>query len=552
LSGREVDLVPALLGVLASGAAFSVVDADAPAGWSAERIGSLSAKAGLVVSGRAQPDVCPQWIGMADVVKTGPNRIGAVDGAGYAAFTSGTTGRPRGVRGGIAPIAHFVDWYADAFGIGHADRFALLSTPGHDPLLRDVFTPLWVGATLCVPGAGLIRTPVALLEWLRRERITVLHLTPALGRLLNLAADGVRTEVRLVCLGGDVLHAEDVAGIARWAPDAVVVNGYGATETPQLASCAVCTGTGEPTIGRAAPGAQLLVTNADGGLAGIGELGRIVVRGPYLAEGYLDGTTGGFAEDLVAGHRRFDTGDLGRYRPDGAIELLGRLDDQVQIRGFRVEPAELDRRLRTLPTVRDSASVALRGPDGENRLVSYLVADQPAPDVATVRAHLRDLLPAALLPAEVYLVEEIRLTRNGKPDRAALAGMAAAAPPRRPPAGGVNRLEERIIEVWREVLDVGAIDPDRNFFDLGASSVLMIRAQLALQQRLGRELPITALFEHASVRALAAHLADADRAAGPAARPAPGRQRSSMRARRLAARAGVPTQPAHNDAEGQP
>jgi acyl carrier protein len=260
------------------------------------------------------------------------------------------------------------------------------------------------------------------------------------------------------------------------------------------------------------------------------EPGRVVVRSPFLARGYADGAAGGFGPDPCPGHRRYDTGDVGRLLPDGRLELLGRDDDQVKIDGFRVEPAELDRALRRRPWVRDCVSLPRPGPDGTRTLVSWVVPAHGAPVAAErVRADLRRELPGYLLPGAVVALPALPLTANGKVDRAALP---APAPPAVPPPGAApgpvpvprTAAERTVAAVWAGVLGRPGVDLDANFFDLGGSSLLMVRAQLALQRELSREVPILTLFEYPTVRGLAAHLTGAgDEGAGRVRRrpPAP-------------------------------
>ncbi|MFD9328167.1 amino acid adenylation domain-containing protein [Streptomyces sp. NPDC060065] len=300
----------------------------------------------------------------------------------YIAFTSGTTGRPRPVLGGHRPLAHFLDWYARAFDLGPADRFAALSGLGHDPFLRDVLAPLWVGAAVVFPDAD-VRDVRAVGEWLRAAGATVAHLTPALGGALAEQADGEPwPRLRLVGFGGDTLTGRTVRDWARLAPGADLLNMYGATETPQAVSVHRVHRAGsaaEPRSGGPVPlgpgidGVQLLVLVGDRP-AGLGEVGELVVRTPYLAR-YADDREGGYVPDPFApgsGARVYRTGDLARLRPDGLIEPLGRADQQIKVRGFRVEPAEVEAALDALPGVAHSAVLGVADASGERGLVAYL------------------------------------------------------------------------------------------------------------------------------------------------------------------------------------
>jgi amino acid adenylation domain-containing protein len=509
---RSASLIATLLGVLGARAAFWVLDPAYPANRLAAQL-QVVKPAAVEVAGRWETE-----------------GGGTLDAAGdpadlaYVAFTSGSTGRPVAVLGDQGPVTHFLDWYATRFGIGTQDRFCVLSGLSHDPLLRDVFAPLWTGATVCVPPAHVVRSPHELLEWLAAERVSIVHLTPPLARLIAAAAAAggpppVRLpDVRLVAFGGDVLHQGEVAAIRAIVPHARMVNLYGTTETPQAMSWAEIPSAdsderagGPVPVGRGIDGVQLLVQNASGGRAGIGEPGRIVVRTPFLTRGYLDPVSSAarFRSDPWPGHQRYDTGDIGRYLPDGQVVVLARDDDQVKVAGIRVELGEIDGWLRRHPAVRDCVTVSRPGPAGEARLVSYVV---PAAGESVSRARLRaDLcreLPDHLLPAVIVPLESLPLTPNGKVDRAALPA------PARPGHGPVvvdaprSPLESVVAGACREILDVDPVDPESSFFDLGCSSLLMARLQLELQRTLRREIPILTLFEYPTVRALAGHLQD--------------------------------------------
>ncbi|GIG94451.1 AMP-binding protein [Plantactinospora mayteni] len=547
-AARTPALVPALLGIMAAGAAFTVLDAGYPAERLAEQLRQVDARTGVrdPAAGdlpSAVRRVCPQWLDVADgaaPVDGSPGPAPA-DPAMYVAFTSGTTGVPQGIVGGATPVAHFLRWYVDRFDLGPGDRFAVLSGLAHDPLLRDLLTPLWVGGTACVPPGELLLAPAALRRWLADQRVTVVHLTPPLARLLARPRGAPTSAARLIVLGGDTMRRSDVERVRSWAPHAVVVNAYGATETPQVAALAVvpqrCSGEpvdGPAPVGAGAPGTQLLVVDGAGRPAAVGERGQIVIRGRYLAEGYLRGPDPGrFTGDPVPGHRRFATGDLGRYGTDGTVTVLGRPDDQVKINGVRFELAEIERRLREHPAVADAVAAVRSGQAGVPVVIAGVVAAPGAePDEPGIRAFLRTVLPEPVLPARIVVVDAIPVSGNGKVDRGALP----EPPPVRHPGhtAPVSEMERTIAALWCEVLRVDQVAVTVNFFDLGGSSLLMAVLHVGLEERLGRSVPVTLLFEHPTVRALAQHFT-AGASVGTAGWR-PGRNIGTLRERRLAAR----------------
>lgn len=514
---RGAKLVIALLGTLESGSAFCILDPAYPSAWLARQLAAARPDAILHASEagplpRAVLDAAPVILSLDRPADPGVTLAGTpANGPAYVMFTSGTTGEPKPVWGGQPPVVHFLRFYAASFGLRADDRFTLLSGLAHDPLLRDVFAPLSVGAAVCVPPADLLRAPAGLRAWLADQEVTIAHLTPPMIRLLSSGRGPELTRLRLVVSGGDTLHAEDVGLLRDLAPGATVVNAYGTTETPQVMSWEVIPpgqSAGPPgqriCIGRGIDGVQLLVRAPGRRHAAVGEVGHVIVRTPYLTEGL--GT-------------EYDTGDLGRLRADGRVELIGRADEQVKIDGFRAELAAVDCHVRRLPYIRDCLTTLGRTVGGRSCLVSYAVpADGFAPTVEQVRTDLRAELPAYLLPARLVLVEQLPLTPNGKHDRAALPRTltVAAATEAAPPA---SALEKAIAEIWRSALGGGPVSLDASFFDLGGSSMLMIWVQQKLEAELGRPVPVLALFEYPTVHALAAHLAEPQR--DTAARPAP-------------------------------
>ncbi|MGY0231936.1 amino acid adenylation domain-containing protein [Longispora urticae] len=518
LARRHVELPGLLLGVLASGARWAVLDATLPPARLAAQVRAAGCGALLVCPGAA----VPAELGGLPVL-TVPAGVPAAtedtaSGRGYLSFTSGTTGEPKAVLAGERPLAHFLDWYPSQFGLGPDDRFALLAGVAHDPLLRDVFVPLALGATLHVPPGDLPRDPVRLAGWLAAEGVTVAHLTPPLARVLAAVPGGSAPALRLVACGGDQLGYADVARLRRFAPGARIVNLYGTTETPQAqAHHPVGTdhpATGPVPVGRGVDGAQLLVLGPAGQPAGVGELGEVVIRSRYLAEGYAtDGVL-----DVARSRDRFSadgaeyrTGDLGRYLPDGDVLLAGRGDDQVKIRGFRLELGEVEAALLAHPDVR-TATVFAETDQGETVLRGYAV---PAAGLTVegLRAHLGTLLPGHAVPATLTLLPALPLTPNGKVDRAALP-----RPSTRPTGGGADTpatdTERLIAGTWCEVLGLPRVGTGDNFFEIGGHSLAIAAVQARLSALLERDVDILDLFRHPNIRALGAHLDGTTRTPG--------------------------------------
>ncbi|NUR72854.1 MAG: amino acid adenylation domain-containing protein, partial [Hamadaea sp.] len=490
---RSRSLVAGLLVSWAAGTDFTILDPGHPQARLRAQLEAAGGTAAILFSGTAPTfgDRFGPTIAI-DPIRAGGALSAPSRPAGHVGFTSGTTGSPKPVRASGVPLAHFLDVYAAGFGLDAADRFAMLSGLAHDPLLRDVFAPLTVGASVRIPPDEFIRSPRDLHAWLDSEEVTVAHVTPQLLRMITTVRRPL-PRLRVVLCGGDQLFAADVAALRAVAPSVTVVNAYGTTETPQVAAWyrvgpddRIGGGERRIPIGVGVDGTDVRVTRADGHPAAVGERGEIVVRSAYLADGYGP---------------EYATGDLGRYLPGGVIELLGRADDRVNVAGFRVEPQEVDAAMRALGYIADCRTVTSAG-----RLIAYVVtAEGETVSVAKLRGDLRTTLPPHLIPAGVVEMAALPLSRNGKLDRDAL-------PPWRPGDGidghtvRFSRLERQIADVWREVLQC-APDLDSNFFDLGGSSLLMLQTQIALEDRLGFEVPMLTLFELSTVRALAAHLA---------------------------------------------
>ncbi|MEZ4725525.1 MAG: amino acid adenylation domain-containing protein [Caldilineaceae bacterium] len=538
-AARSPMLVCALLGVLKAGAAFVMLDSAYPAARLAAYCRQAKpavliqlAEAGALPEALT-PTTCfvlPQAPACASQLLTpyascAPALCVTADDLAYIAFTSGSTGQPKGILGTQAPVAHFIAWHRRTFGLTEKDRFSLLSGLAHDPLLRDIFTPLTLGATLYVPDA-LTMASGRLARWLGEHQITACHLTPPMGQLLT--QDDTRLDkLRYLFFGGDKLPAALVKTMNALAPHAQVVNFYGATETPQAMSYFMAADQASPRdyvpIGRGIDAVQLLVLNQAGELAGISEVGEIVVRTPYLTQGYLGAAGCERFRDLF-GVPSYKTGDWGRYLPTGDVELLGRADAQIKIRGFRIEPSEIEAALMTNAATRQAVVRVHPTATGEH-LVAYLVpvsAEEPA---SQVRAQVRALLPDYMAPSAFVWLPALPLTPNGKVDFAALPAperFVTTADYRAPQ----TPTQELLAAIWAEVLKVPqerVISIHDNFFALGGHSLLAVQVLSRLQRAFKVELPLRRLFESPTIAQLSQAIENSKEAFLPAIEVAPHR-----------------------------
>jgi amino acid adenylation domain-containing protein len=536
---RGPGLAWAVLGVLKARAVFALLDPAYPAAWRQEQLRLIRPLGWIrlrqpgederleLPPGCAELDlpatqVQPTSHLFADLPELPALPAANADDLAYLAFTSGTTGSPKGIEGTQRPLSHFLSWHVQSFGLGETDRFLLLSGIGHDLFLRELFTPWWCGGTLCIPDHDVAGAPETTAADLREQGVTVVHLTPSTARLLCQTADRPWPSLRLVCLAGEPLRQADVALLRRQAPAARCVNFYGATETPQAMSQYLVpavsadegTADGIVPIGRGIDGVQLLVLTADDRLGAVGETGEICVRTPYLARGYLrepELTRQRFVVNPWTGaahDRLYRTGDLGYYRSDGNVAIAGRRDEQLKIRGFRVEPLGIEALLAAHPDVREAAVVGRPDGQGAWRLATYLVPRPGATlTAADVRAHLRQHLPHFMVPASFRWLDRLPRTPRGKLDRTALVALDHGAPlPVR--AGPRTPLETNLAAIWQETLGVPAVGIHDNFFDLGGHSLNAIRMSISIREQTGVAVRVGDLFECPTIAAQALWLVE--------------------------------------------
>ncbi|MEW2516839.1 non-ribosomal peptide synthetase [Actinacidiphila alni] len=560
---RSVDLVVALLAVLKAQGAFVPLEVS----WPAARVRDIAGNCGLrlvVGEGDAdrllagtdirvlRPDAPAGDEDTTEVTGEKPVRSAATDmeRIAYVIHTSGSTGTPKGVMIRQQAICNRMIWQIGKLGLRTDDAVLHKAPLGFDISINELFLPLVAGARLVVAEPGDDGDVDRLLATVERHGVTFLYIVASMLDVLLERADAaerIRSLRHLWC-GGEALTG-DLYERFRQASGARMYHGYGPAETTIGVSCRVF----EPgeqarriSIGRPNPNARLYVLDPALRPVPVGVRGELHVGGLPLARGYLNDparTAEYFIGDPYAdvpGGRMYRTGDLARFRADGEIEFLGRLDDQVKIRGFRVEPGEVAAVLARHPQVRQSSVLARAAAGGGHELIGYcaLVAgadeDGPEPDGDALRGWLGGLLPAHAVPRTVLVLPELPLTTAGKVDRKALMALplptAGAGGGYTAPAVGT---QDEVARIWAEVLDAEKVGAHDNFFDLGGHSLLVIRVQTLIEQRLGRKVPLLALFGNATVARLAAYLesGDGDGAAGETA-PAEAETRARARAMR--------------------
>ncbi|MFD9417486.1 amino acid adenylation domain-containing protein [Streptomyces goshikiensis] len=492
---RGLDLVVALLGIWKAGAAYVPLDTTHPA----DRVRRLlsdtgasvvvtdAAAAGMLAGAGVRPLIAAD--ALAGPAAAQPEAMPRAEAEGanaaYVLYTSGSTGEPKGVVVTQAGIANHIDWKIRLHGIDEHDRVLQRTPVSFDAAVWEFFAPLVAGATLVMAPAGAERDAKVIAGAVAEYGVTILQLVPSVLRLLiEEPAWEACDSVRLLLCGGEPLHAELLERVR-----ADVWNAYGPTECTVEASAGhhdPLLGGGQVPIGRPVDNVRLLVLDPSGDLAAFGVPGELYVGGAGVARGYL-GRPAQTAERFVPdpygepGSRLYRTGDRVRWREDGQLEYMGRLDQQIKVDGVRIEPGEIEAALNAHPEVSGAVVSAVRGSDGTVRLAAHV---RGAPTPAELRGHLRDRLPAPFVPSVFVRVDTFPLLANGKVDRSALPapvfdtdGGSYVAPR--------TAAEETVSRVWAELLGVERVSVHDDFFQLGGHSLLLVRLAERLRAESG-------------------------------------------------------------------
>ena len=525
---RSSEFVVVLLAILKAGGAYVPLDPEHPA----ERLNFIVKDAGIkVLLSRselsrklAELQVRIVWLDQEEEALAGyPDSAvplsGTADNLAYAIYTSGSTGEPKAVgvpHRGIVRLVMDTD-YVD---ITPDDVMGQVSTTTFDAATFEIWGALLRGARLAVVTREKVLSPRDLAEELGRRKITILFLTTALFNQTVRDEPAAFQGLKTLLFGGEMVEPVWAQTVLEASPPARLLHVYGPTENTTFSTWHqirdVAAGAKNIPIGRSIANSQCYVLDRFMNPVPTGVPGELFLGGDGLSRGYLnrpDLTAPSFVPNSIssaAGSRLYRTGDRVRQLADGSIEFLGRLDNQIKLRGFRIEVGEIEHVLGQHPQVRDRAVLAKRGRDTQMRLVAY-VAVEGRPDTNSLRAFVSRKLPAYMVPAAFITLDALPLNANGKVDRRALeklddSQMAVdkqVVPPR-------NRVEEILVEIWAQELNVKKVGIDENFFELGGHSLLATKLIARVRQAFGSDIPLRRLFEAPTIAEFGAFLDTGD------------------------------------------
>ncbi len=522
---RSPVMVVGALGILKAGGAYLPLDPTYPAAWLTFLLDD--GQVPVVVAGQRIKERVPKGIydtillddlgRVADfphLAQSAPVKAAAtLKNLAYVIYTSGSTGQPKGVEITHESLLNLVHWHQQAFGVRSADRASQVANVGFDAAVWEIWPYLATGASLYFAEDETVSDPQLLRDWLVAQRITIAFIpTPLAERLLTLPWPS-EAALRTMLTGSDTLHLYPPAGLPF-----LLVNNYGPTECAVVATSGPVHSSAStdqlPPIGYAIANTQVYILDESGNQVPAGTAGELHIGGMGVARGYRNRpelTAERFIPNPFSdrpGERLFKTGDLARFLPDGQIAFVGRIDEQVKVHGFRVEPNEVAAALDAHPGIQQSVVVAREVAPGDTRLIGYLV---PVPGshltLRALRAFLRGRLPDYMVPATFVSLEKLPLTPNGKVDRMSLPAAdesntlreEARAAPR-------TQMEKTVAGMLERLLNLEHVDVEENFFSLGGHSLLGAQLVARLRDTFGIEMPLRAVFEAPTVAELSAEI----------------------------------------------
>ena len=516
---RSLDMVVALLGVMKSGGAYVPIDPAFPE----ERQRFMLEDADVRVLLTQEPLLAGLPPHQADVLcldrdrhriaarpAEAPACAATPANLAYVIYTSGSTGKPKGVQISHRALVNFLTTMADRPGLSADDVLVAVTTLSFDIAGLELYLPLITGARLVVAPAEVTADPVRLAELLERSAATVVQATPTTWRMLIDSGWHGRTGLKVLC-GGEALPA--VLADELLERDLELWNMYGPTETTIWSTVFRVETPGQPlSIGGPIANTELYILDEGLAQVPIGEPGELHIGGEGLARGYLrrpELTAERFIAhpfDPDPNARLYKTGDLARFRADGNVEYLGRLDHQVKVRGFRIELGEIETTLARHSGVRAAVVTTWEDRPGDVRLVGYVIPRGEPVSANELRLYVGETLPSYMVPSAVVSLDDFPLTPNGKIDRKALPAPTLERSDETAYVAARTPLEQRLTEIWEQTLDIRPIGVTDDFFSLGATSIVAAELFARIERELGNTLPLAPVFRAPTIEALAALL----------------------------------------------
>jgi amino acid adenylation domain-containing protein len=522
---RSPEMVVGALGILKAGGAYLPLDPTYPAARLAFMLDD--GQVPVVVTGHCVKDRVPTGIHqmilldeLGRVIESPPlspstpsQVTASPKSLAYVIYTSGSTGEPKGVEITRESLLNLVQWHQHAFGVTSADRASQVASVGFDAAVWEIWPYLAVGASLHTADDETVSNPESLRDWLVAQRITMSFIpTPMAEHLLTLPWPS-GTVLRTMLIGGDTLHSYPPVGLPF-----LLVNNYGPTECTVVATSGPVHSNNStrqlPPIGCPIANTQIYILDESGKQVPMGTAGELHIGGIGLARGYRnrpDLTGERFIPNSFGanrGERLFKTGDVARFLPDGQIAFLGRRDEQVKVRGFRVELNEVTATLNEHPHIQQSVVLAREVAPGDTRLIAYFVAvARSQPTLGELRNFLEARLPDFMVPATFVRLEKLPLTANGKVDRKSLPAADETNTLRdRSYTAPRTDIEKTIAGILEHFLELEHIDVEENFFSLGGHSLMGAQLVARLRDIFGIEMPLRVIFEAPSVAELSSEI----------------------------------------------
>ncbi|MBM7584496.1 tyrocidine synthetase-3 [Bacillus pakistanensis] len=516
---RSVEVVVGILGILKAGGAYVPMDPELPS----ERVSYLLDNSGAHVlitqsSLVDQVDYKGKIVDIHDhslskLPKTNPESGNQPDDLMYVIYTSGSTGNPKGVMLEHRNMVNYVSWFTEMAKLTADDRTILLSSYAFDLGYTSLYSSLLNGCVVHIADKDLVRIPEALLAYLGDHQISFIKGTPSLFRMmLHASSDHWRKTcetLRLVVLGGEPMHTEEMRSFLQTYSNVRVINHYGPTET--------CVGTiagfvdpeqlvdrSSVPVGKPINNNKVYVLDSELQAVPVGVPGELFISGAGLARGYLhrpDLTKERFLTNpFVDGERIYRTGDIVRLLPDRRIEFLGRADHQVKIRGYRVELEEIESHLLLHPSIRQAAVIC----KDSQSLIAYIVTEEE-PTLTALRNYLAKKVPDYMIPEQFAVLDQIPLTQNGKVDRRALPEVEGIIGLEMEHTTPLDQVEQDLVQIWEKVLGIKGVGTQYNFFDIGGNSMLLIQMHNLIEPMYA-SVTLTDLFAYPSISKLAEYI----------------------------------------------